>query len=89
MDSKQVIYRGDVQGVGLRYAIAHEAMHFDVKGEVQNLPDGAVEVKVTGDEDEINDFLEAVREGRFSENIEEEEINDIEPLHHMAGFKVH
>ncbi len=75
--------------MGFRYAIAHEAMHFDVKGEVQNLPDGAVEVKVTGDEDEIDAFLEAIRDGRYSENIEEEEINDIEALHHKAGFKIH
>jgi acylphosphatase len=44
---------------------------------------------VTGDDDEVDDFLKAVREGRFSDNIEEEEIEDIEPLHGMAGFKVH
>ena len=89
MDSRQVIYRGDVQGVGFRYAVAHEAMHFDVKGEVQNLPDGAVEVKVSGDDDEIDGFLEAIREGRFAENIEEEEINQLEDLPRMAGFKIH
>ena len=89
MDSKQIIYRGEVQAVGFRHAVAHEALHFDVKGEVQNRPDGAVEVKVTGDEDEVDAFLEAVQEGRFSDNIEEVEVNEIEPLKHMAGFKVH
>lgn len=89
MDSKQVIYRGEVQGVGFRYAVAHEAMHFDVKGEVQNLPDGAVEVKVTGDEEEIDEFLEAIREGRYKENIEEEIVTEIPALHHKAGFRIH
>ena len=89
MPDKQVIYRGEVQAVGFRYAIAHEALHYDVKGEVQNLPDGGVEIKVTGDDDQIEEFLKSIREGRFSENIEEIEINDIKPLHHMAGFKVH
>ncbi|MFT4639711.1 MAG: acylphosphatase [Verrucomicrobiales bacterium] len=89
MSTKQILYYGEVQAVGFRYAIAHEAMHYDVKGEVQNCSDGAIRVKVTGDDDEVDDFLKAVREGRFSDNIEEEEIEDIEPLHGMAGFKVH
>ncbi len=89
MESKQVTYRGEVQAVGFRYAIAHEAMHYDVKGVVQNLSDGAVQIKVAGDEAEIEAFLEAIREGRFSDNIEEEEILEIAPLHHMSGFKVH
>ena len=89
MSTKQIRYRGEVQAVGFRYAIAHEAMHYDVKGEVQNCPDGAVQVKVTGDDEEVDGFLQAIREGRYSDNIEDEEIEEIQPLHGMSGFKVH
>lgn len=88
MASKQVFYEGRVQGVGFRYATKREAMGFDVLGWVRNLPDGRVELQVTGDDDEVEDFLQAVREGQLGGNIQGEEIHDIDPPSDVSGFSI-
>lgn len=88
MAAKQVFYEGRVQGVGFRYATKREAMGFDVCGWVQNLNDGRVEMQVMGDDDEVDDFLLAVREGQLSGNIQGEEIHDIDELEDVIGFSI-
>ena len=91
MNAKQIIFHGEVQGEGFRYAVAHEAMNYDIKGEVENRADGTVEAKVIGDDDEIQDFLNAIIEGRWSEELEEIEIReiDVDARHYTAGFRFH
>lgn len=88
MAAKQVFYEGRVQGVGFRYATKREAMGFDVCGWVQNLSDGRVEMQVMGDDDEVDEFLEAVREGQLRGNIQGEEIHDIDELEGVVGFSI-
>ena len=51
MISLQVFYEGNVQGVGFRWSVRHAAKGFDVTGWVRNLPDGRVELQVTGEEE--------------------------------------
>ena len=62
---RTVIYRGDVQGVGFRYAACRVAEGYNVTGYVRNLSDGGVELLTEGDETEIDRFL-AELEGNFS-----------------------
>ena len=88
MATKQVFYEGRVQGVGFRYATKREAMGFDVCGWVKNLPDGRVELQVEGDDEEVDEFLVAVREGQLSGNIQGEEIHDVSPLEGVSGFSI-
>ena len=88
MSTKQVFYEGHVQGVGFRYATKREAMGFDVCGWVRNLPDGRVEMQVMGDDDEVEDFLVAVREGQLSGNIHSAEVHDAPPLENITGFSI-
>ncbi|MDA7526227.1 acylphosphatase [Verrucomicrobiales bacterium] len=88
MAAKQVFYEGRVQGVGFRYATKREAMGFDVCGWVSNLPDGRVEMQVMGDDDEVEDFLVAVREGQMGGNIRGEEIHDVANLEGVRGFSI-
>ena len=88
MAAKQVFYEGHVQGVGFRYATKREAMGFDVCGWVKNLNDGRVEMQVMGDDEEVDDFLLAVREGQLSGNIQGEEIHDIDELEDVIGFSI-
>ena len=66
MISLQVFYEGHVQGVGFRFTVRHIAKGFDVTGWVRNLPDGRVELQVTGDEDEVRAFLDQRRSKRTS-----------------------
>ena len=88
MSSKQVFYEGRVQGVGFRYATKREAMGFDVIGWVRNMPDGRVELQVMGDDEEVDAFLQAVRDGQMGGNIQGEEIHEISPLENVTGFGI-
>jgi len=71
MISLQVFYQGHVQGVGFRFTVRHIAKGFDVIGWVRNLPDGRVELQVTGDEEEVRAFLDQVgqSENKLNEPI--------------------
>ena len=60
MISLQVFYEGNVQGVGFRWSVRHVAKGFDVTGWVRNLPDGRVELHVTGEENEVRSFLDHI-----------------------------
>lgn len=59
---RQVHFSGIVQGVGFRYTARRLAERFDVAGYVKNLPDGRVELVVEGPPDQIDAFLQDIRE---------------------------
>ena len=59
---RQILFEGDVQGVGFRYTACRVAGRYDIAGHVRNLPDGRVECVVEGDSAEIDAFLDDLRE---------------------------
>lgn len=86
--SIQVFYEGNVQGVGFRYAVRQIAKGFDVTGSVRNLPDGRVELLVTGAEDEVRSFLEAIGQSELRAHIKkhsEARLSDAPPF---RGFEI-
>ena len=68
---KEVYFRGRVQGVGFRYTTARVAQRFDVRGFVENLPDGRVLLVAEGPREEVERFVEAVahRMDRYIANM--------------------
>jgi acylphosphatase len=79
MICKQVIYTGEVQGVGFRYTTQHVAEGFAVAGYVKNLPDGSVELVAQGQAGEVDAFLRAVA-NRMAGHIDRADVQD-----HTAG----
>src|SRR5919201_7124217 len=77
MISLQVFYEGNVQGVGFRWAVRDAAKGFDVTGSVRNLPDGRVEVQVTGQENEVRAFLDRVAQGELHSLIHKQTENNL------------
>lgn len=89
MTSRQLIYSGRVQGVGFRAAVKRIASGYEVTGWVKNLADGRVEMQVMShDEDELQDFLEAIDDSDLSGFIKERELHIIPPLTDVRGFSI-
>jgi len=84
----QVFYEGRVQGVGFRYSARRVATGFDVAGYVRNLPDGRVELVASGDPEEVDGFLDAVRESELAGYIAGEVAADIVKPAGLRGFEI-
>lgn len=85
--AKRVHYEGRVQGVGFRATVRHLASGFEVSGEVANLSDGRVRLVAEGDDDEVQAFLEAIRDSSLAGHIEEESIEEV-PAESRRGFSI-
>ncbi len=88
MISLQVLYDGRVQGVGFRFTVRHIAKGFDVTGWVRNLPDGRVELQVTGEEDEVRAFLDQVTQSELHSLIRETAENKLNQPVATRGFAI-
>ncbi len=60
--AKRIRYSGKVQGVGFRATALKLAEDLPVRGYVQNLSDGGVELLVEGSEDGIQTLLYRIQE---------------------------
>jgi len=88
MQSKSVTYEGRVQGVGFRYSTKQIATGFDVAGSVRNLPDGGVELVVTGDPEEVDAFLQEIEDSHLGGLIRKSRVEDIPLVEGARGFTI-
>jgi acylphosphatase len=88
MISLQVLYEGNVQGVGFRWTVRHAAKGFDVTGWVRNLPDRRVELQVTGEEDEVRALLNCIAQGELHSLIRKRTENKLEKPVTARGFEI-
>lgn len=88
MSSLQVFYEGRVQGVGFRWSVRHIAKGFDVTGWVRNLVDGRVELQVSGDENEVIAFLDAIKNGELASYIRKENQVKLDSPPNAHGFEI-
>ena len=88
MVSLQILYEGNVQGVGFRWSVRDAAKGFDVTGWVRNLPDGRVELQVTGDDDEVRAFLERIAQGELHSLIRKQTENNLDKPVTARGFEI-
>jgi len=89
MITRKVIFEGRVQGVGFRYSTKQLALGFEIVGSVRNLSDGTVELKVMGEKEEVEEFIEEiVQESDLASLIKDYRIWDIDPLLNCTGFSI-
>jgi acylphosphatase len=88
MKATQVFYEGRVQGVGFRYSVRRIATAYEVCGWVRNLPDGRVELQVTGEPDEVKAFLADIRESSLAGHITAEQTYSIDIDKPFKGFQI-
>ena len=60
--AKHISFSGRVQGVGFRFTAQRIAMRYELGGYVRNTFDGKVEVLAQGDSEDIDDFVQDLRE---------------------------
>lgn len=60
--SKQVIFRGHVQGVGFRYTARNIVRGYPVTGYVRNQDDGSVEAVLQGTESDVQACIDEIQE---------------------------
>lgn len=83
-----VYYAGSVQGVGFRYTVKQIAMGYDVCGTVRNESDGRVKLTVEGDRDEVEAFLDAIRESDLGVHIRDVQTEWADALQNIKGFEI-
>jgi acylphosphatase len=89
MKTKRVIFEGRVQGVGFRYATKDLARGYDVIGTIRNLPDGSVELIVSGENEELAEFLGELREDSVvAHHIKSAFEEEIAALPELKGFSI-
>ena len=88
MISLQVLYDGNVQGVGFRWSVRHTAKGFDVTGWVRNLADGRVELQVSGEENEVRAFLDQIAQGELHSLIHKQTENKLDKPVAARGFEI-
>lgn len=84
-----IVYSGNVQGVGFRYTAKTTANGFDVTGTVRNLPDGRVELIAEGVKEELEAFRLAILESSGLRScIRNEEVRWGVAQGQMRGFEI-
>jgi acylphosphatase len=84
----QILYVGNVQGVGFRYSVKSVANGFEATGTVRNLSDGRVELIAEGTKEELEAFRQAIRESGLRHFIRNEEVIWGESENEFRGFEI-
>jgi len=87
MVAKNIIFTGQVQGVGFRFTAFHVANQYKLTGFVRNLPDGTVEMLAQGPADDIAGCIREIEES-FSGYIRDIKIEETSPNLVYTDFKI-
>jgi len=71
MEWYRFIVHGNVQGVFYRKFVSQALMRRQFKGYIQNMPDGTVEVVAEIFDDDLDDFMNILKEGSPLSTVEE------------------
>ena len=90
MSQKQIhlVVRGRVQGVYFRASAQREAKRLGLTGWVKNRNDGAVEMVVEGEEDQVKDFLAWAQHGPSTARVDHVETRWRSYIGEHADFRI-
>jgi acylphosphatase len=87
MNAASFLIEGRVQGVGFRAGTARVARGYDVTGWVRNEPDGSVAVHAEGEREEVEAFLQGLRDSDLGGHIRAVRCEWVEPAG-CRGFSI-
>lgn len=85
--AEQILFSGQVQGVGFRWTTERIAARLSIRGFVRNLPDGRVEAVVAGSAESIQELIAKLQE-RFGSGITDIQRQALDGLHDFTGFAI-
>ncbi len=83
-----VLVKGRVQGVGFRAFTRRHAMLLGLKGEVSNLPDGAVKAHIEGSSERVKQMLHLIKQGPSLARVENIVVSPMKPTGQYKTFEV-
>ena len=83
----KVIVKGDVQGVGFRFATKHRANELHLTGFVRNLLDGSVEIMAQGRKEDLEELLRHLMQ-RFRIGEMKPVFQEIDQTEAMKSFEI-
>jgi acylphosphatase len=87
MIARRVYVTGRVQGVFFRAWTREQARMLGVSGWVRNCGDGAVEAQLEGSAEDVEELIEAMREGPPDAEVEDVEAEDTD-AEGLSSFEV-
>jgi len=87
LKSYEIVFSGTVQGVGFRFFTRDSAARHKIKGWVMNLPDGKVKLLAQGQEGDLNNFINDLKD-RFRSYIDDCLLLDKEVVGDFRDFKI-
>lgn len=78
---------GLVQGVGFRYTTSYEGLRIGVTGYAKNLPNGDVEVLVSGSPDQIEHMAAWLKQGPKTSRVDSV-VRESVSFKPFKGFKI-
>ncbi|HTP79866.1 MAG TPA: acylphosphatase [Bacteroidota bacterium] len=89
MDARaHIVVRGLVQGVGFRYFVLMRAQKFALRGYVQNVYNGDVEIEVEGARSLVEEFIGEVKVGPRAAHVSDLRIDWMDLSHAFTTFEV-
>jgi acylphosphatase len=87
--SVYIIVGGRVQGVGFRYSTLNKAEELGITGWVRNISDGKVEIQASGEQQNLNTFIDWMKTGPTRAIIRTFSVSDITPTRTFTQFEIH
>jgi acylphosphatase len=85
---KRFLVAGRVQGVGYRYFARDAARLEGIRGTVQNLDDGRVEVVAAGEAEAMTRFERALRRGPAGARVDDVQVEQGPPASGPGDFHI-
>ncbi|MDP1548380.1 MAG: acylphosphatase [Anaerolineales bacterium] len=80
--------KGRVQGVGYRAHVEYNALRIGVPGWVRNIDRNMVETVAEGTREQIDQFIEIVKQGPSISRVDDVRLEYEEPTGYLEGFTV-
>ena len=87
MKTVQLIISGKVQGVFFRAKAKHVAEKYEIKGWIRNTADQKVEALITGEAENVNEFIKWCKTGPEKARVEEVAVYQ-KPAIRFESFEV-